>query len=234
MKKYIIILILLSFSACFQNMKDGKTRIHSENEKVNKNSVKEYYYKGFNGRITDTIQVDSSIDKTMITDTKVIKNILFIAYSKSSVKYSSRHDSSLFYIGHFINTYMQDHLPAKRGILFKSDRIVSRDIEINIGQLGSFDSNLTLEQFKSLPFGDSSIYIHAIASLDNNLYNHQIIQKIENHFVKLFEFISSDYLVKFNKIDGNRIQCNYNYTTEDTSIVYTLKYDFLKKQIINN
>lgn len=195
-------------------------------------SLKNVSYVAENGIIYDTIYHDSLIEKALIVNTEIIDNTFYLSYSKYSVEKEMKYDLSFYYDGHFINSYDSVNLPAKKWELFDYNKLTSVDSEIFIGHSCTNNDNLDFERFNDFPDSDSIIYIHAKMSDCDMRINHIFLKKVEHHFEKLFEIISTESNPKFEIKDDSIIYSKYKLLTEDTLYINEFKYDFKNHCII--
>lgn len=195
-------------------------------------SLNNVSYVAENGVITDTIYHDSLIDKAVIYNTQIIDNKLYLSFSKYSIEKNIKYDMSFYYKGHFINSCDLEKLPAKEGVLFDYNKLISQDSAILIGESCSHDDNLNFERFMIMPDSDSTIYIYAKRQDCSDWKTHIVIKKVATHFEKLFEIESTDNTLDFKILNDSILRCDYNQMFEDGVDKYEFKYNLIKRTVI--
>ena len=230
----IFVVAFLSFN-CKNNNPTETSSQEVEETKVETDSVKRnYYLKVFNGVVQDTVFYDSSLTMALIVNPVIFDNKFYLVYSKFSVKYSKGTEIDRVYNGHFFNSYDLENLPSKKGELFRVEKIISSDNEFELGDCCSFDTNVIIERIKNFPDSDSVLYIKARVHECSDIYNYKIIEKQNENFVTLFEFRSTDSLVKLNMIDSSIVECKHYLITEDIYEEETIQFDLKTKEFIEN
>ena len=214
-----LIIILVGFSCGQKSNKSLNT--NSDTIDIDKNLTK-----------TDSDIDDSLTEKVIIHNTQIIDNKFYIAYSKYSLEKDLKYDMSFYYDGHYINSYDLENLPPRKGLLFDFNKLISKDSAILIGEFCSHDDYLKFERFMKMPDSDSIIYIYAIKLDCSDWRTHMIIEKVDNHFKKLFEIESTDDRLDFNIQSDSILTCEYDKLFEDKLDTYKFKYDFLNGNVI--
>jgi len=224
MKKplYIALILVFGFNCFAQNNADSNI----------KNQDLKVYYVGNNGKITDTIYLDSLKLKAIIHNIEIIDNKFYISYSLYNIEDELKYDMSFYYDGHYLNSYDLENLPAPKDTLFDFNKLISQDSAIFLGNSCSHDDKLRFERSNIIPGSDSTIYIYAKLQDCSDWITHIMIKKNGNHFEKLFEIESTDYLVNFRMENDSVLICDYNQLFEDAIDKYTFKFDLKKNKEI--
>ncbi|NOU59913.1 hypothetical protein [Marinifilum caeruleilacunae] len=194
--------------------------------------TKEVYYRTKNG-ITDTIVVDSTLVKAFIVDMDTIDNKIYIAYSKSEVKYSVKADSSIFYIAHFFNSVDLNSEPLKKYHLFKHGKIKPNEQELKITDFGWYEDHIEIKQIKKIPFADSITYVKTRSFHDDGLYVHTLIEDSSDGFLKLFEIQCSNKSIDFKVVSDSIIQVHFYIYNDQISLKDSLSYNLGSRKRLN-
>jgi len=227
-------IILTIFIFCIGCNHTPKT--NSKTANPNKDSLQNVEYIAFNGKVIDTIYIDSLTEKAIIYNDLLIDNKLYIVFSKLLVGKSSKGEPVSDYHGHFINSYKFENLPAKIGEIFNLDKLASasEDTAFKLGESCTEDDNIPFTRLNAFPDSDSKIYIYARLPLCSDWVDHIILEKVNRHFEKLFDIESTDSEINFKKTNDSIIYCKYNQLTEEKITSFEYKYDFKNKMIIKN
>jgi len=198
---------------------------------LQESSKDKFTYIAKNGEIIDSINNDSLVEKAIINSTRIIDNKFYVDFSKFFAENKLRYDLSFYYVGHYINSYDSENLPAKVGELFNYEKLISKDTAVLIGYACLYSDNVVFEKFGLLS-DIGKLYIYAKRKDCSAIITHMIYKKSCGHFEKLFEIRSTEDIINFTKNNDSIISCRYKIYNESEKSVCDFTYDFKNEKII--
>jgi hypothetical protein len=197
-------------------------------------SVDSIYYVYKNGILAKTVLIDSTVNKARLVKTLVINNKFYFVYSRYKFQYPLIEDISIYYKGHFLNSYDLENMPAKIGDIFNASKLKSTDTEIELGFACSHDDIVEFEKVKILPDKDASFFIVTSVPICSDVYDLILIKKQNKQFIKLFNIESSDPRLKI-KVQSDSIISFHNKllttdASEETDYIFNLRTNLLTEQ----
>ena len=238
----IILTLLISYSSCNQrqgeeSQTDSQLHINNTQKAFESvadidRSIDKVQYIVFNGIITDTIYLDSLIDKATIHDAIVIGEKSFLSYAINSLGLSTSGEDVNNFIGHYICSIDSMKEPMDLGKTFDPNSLITSDIPYNLGRSCSNEKDI-IKIYSLSIIPDSSLYFYAAMPQCSEWYQHIIIEYKFGQFQELFSIESSDTRLIFKLENDTILKCDYTEVYEDGIDKSVFRYNTIRRKKIN-
>jgi co-chaperonin GroES (HSP10) len=201
---------------------DNKTDNNKSEVKVKESD--NVLYRAFNGRVIDTIFLDSLIDKAIINDILTVDNKNYVSYSVNSTGKSVKGEPVNIFKGHFINTFDSQKMDCELDDTIEINQLDTKDIAFDLGRSCSNEDDII--KFENInKFPDLKIRFYLILPQCSEWYEHVLIENRDGYFEKLFSINSTDDRLTFEFKNDTVLVFDYEKAFDDGIDKFKFEYD---------